>query len=388
MTWALTLLLIAAIAGCGYGTPRTNFSDGGSAGSGKGGTGGSAGGQAGAGDVGGGTGGQAGTGGPSGTATGAAGVGGGGTGGSAAVFVGGPCIVSADRISAVEVFARASDGHIYRRAYDGRNWDKWANVPALDGTMIDARSDLDCATTFDTIHIVATGLNPVGALLHAFGSGTTYNSFSRELSSVTVAQSPSIALFENTAYEVGWADQIRGPGLFAVRTGMNPVELTPVTSLADSLISGVDIAKQFSSVFLAGFDSRGALAVYPLLRSSGGNLWDVPVKLGSPSGTFAFSPTICAETGLSGSSSVDVFAVIGSEVWFAGTPRLAGLSQFSPWTKVGVDAASAPDCVVLRENPNVVDAVLHVVTLSSHGTVLDLHGNGTDWLATDLGPPR
>jgi hypothetical protein len=254
--------------------------------------------------------------------------------------------------------------------------------------MIDARSDLDCATSFDTIHIVATGLNPIGSLLHAFGSGTTYNPFTRVLDFVTVAQSPSIALFENSAYEVGWADQIRGPGLFTFQAGMSPAELTPIASLSDTLISGVDIAKQSSSVFFAGFDSRGALAIYPLLRSSGGNAWNDPVKLWPPSGSFAFTPTICAETGLSGSSSVNVFSVIGSDLWFAGTARVAGLSNFSSWAKVGVDAASAPDCVVLRENPSVVDAVLHVVTLTSRGTVVDLHGNGTNWAATDLGPPR
>lgn len=380
---ARALLLLVSAVGC-YGTPRSDYPDAGTSSAGSGGNGGSAG------IAGVGAGGLAGTGGASatgGTGTGIAGNGAGGTGGSNPVFIGGPCIVSADRVSAVEVFARASDGGIHRRAYDGRNWGSWASLAGLDATMIDARSDLDCATSLDTIHIVATGLNPVGALLHAFGSGTTYNSFNRELS-FTVAQSPSIALFENAAYEVGWADQVRGPGLFVVQTGMSPVELTPITSLTDSLVSGVDIAKQLSSVLFAGFDSLGVLAIYPLRRSSGGNLWDDPVKLWPPSGTFAFTPTICAETGLSGSFSVSVFAVIASELWFAGTARTAGLSEFSSWTKVGVDAASAPDCVVLRDNANVVDAVLHVVTLSSRGTVVDVHGNGTSWVTTDLGPPR
>ena len=121
--------------------------------------------------------------------------GGGGSanGGSSPVFVGGPCVATPTQ-DAIEVFGRNSDGHIYRRAYDGMNWGSWDSLVGLDGDMIDARSDLDCSATSTGVHIVASGLNPTGALLHAFGFGTSYNPFVRELSQFAFKPSPAIAV--------------------------------------------------------------------------------------------------------------------------------------------------------------------------------------------------
>jgi hypothetical protein len=389
-----TVLLLAAVTGC-YGMPQIggHHSDGGvdtnGGASGHAGTSPADGG-GGAADAGGGLDGGAGASdGLAGTFGGGAagtGLGGmGGSGGSNAVFVSGPCIVSPDRASAVEVFARASDTRIYRRAFDGRNWGSWSALIGLDGTLLDARSDLDCAASSDTIHIVAAGVNPVGSLQHAFGFGTTYNPFVRELPSVAIAQSPSIALLTNTAFYLGWAGSGQSPALFYFENGSNAVERTPITLLGSSVVSAVDISAQLNGLFFAAFDSDGRLAIYRHNTSSGGAAWVDATTIESP-GIFAFSPTVCAESGSSGSFSVNVAAVTGHELWFAGTDRLSGWPGFSQWVPIGKDAVSSPDCVVLRENPN-LDPVIHLVMLNTHGTLTDLVGNGMSWVTTDLGPP-
>jgi len=336
----------------------------------------------------GGAGGQAGTSGQGpagggGMAGGAVGSGGGGS--SNPVFVGGPCIVSIPGSMSVEVFARASNGAILRRAFDGRTWNGWVALGALDGSRIDARSDLDCAASVDTIHVVASGLNPVGALEHAFGFGISYNQFSREFGTRTAAQSPSVALLSNNALYFGWAGATQLPGLVYLETGSSPLDRTPITLLTNDLISAADISLQSNAVYFAAFDSDGKLAVYRHNTYSGGAMWIDAAKIDSP-GIFTFSPTICAESGLSGAYSVNVAAVTGHDLWFATTGRAPGWPQFSTWTKIGVDVASSPDCVVLRENPG-LDPIIHVAILSSRGTAIDLVGDGMSWVTTDLGLP-
>jgi len=137
---------------------------------------------------------------------------------------------------------------------------------------------------------------------------------------------------------------------------------------------------------MAAYDSSGYLAVYPLTLSSAGEGWIDPARLPAPTGVFAFSPAVCAESGVSGSFSINVAAVTGNDLWFAGTARIPTWPEFSQWEKITTEAASSPDCVILRETPN-IEAVIHVVTLSARGTIVDAHGNGTSWAMTDLGPP-
>jgi hypothetical protein len=371
-----------------------NFSNGGSAG--NGGAGGSAGGQAGTGGAsssagtngggssGSGPGGIAGGGG-SGSGQGGTGAGGtAGTGtGAARVFVGGPCIVAIPGSLNVETFARSSTGLILRRAFDGRSWTNWTALPGLDAAKIDVRSDLDCAASEDTIHIVGTGVQPVGALEHAFGFGTSYNDFTRELPTRLVPQSPAVSLLSNNAHFFAWSGLQQLPGLFYVQGGMTPAERTPITSLTGDLVSAADISQQLNALFFAAFDSDAKLAIYQHSMSSGGAMWVASMRLEAP-GTFAFSPAICAEAGTSGSSSVNVAAVTGRDLWVAGTG--SGLGQFSAWAPISNDAASAPDCAVFRETPS-NDPTIHVVTLSSRGAVLDFVGNGTSWVMADLGLP-
>jgi hypothetical protein len=105
------------------------------------------------------------------------------------------------------------------------------------------------------------------------------------------------------------------------------------------------------------------------------------VKLSPPVGSFAFSPSICTENGTFGVYSVNIVAVAEGRLWYARTSSLA--SPLSPWMMIGTDVATSPDCAVAW-GP---DSIVHVVTLSAAGTVLDINGKGTTWVVTDLGSP-
>ncbi|HEY7371007.1 MAG TPA: hypothetical protein VIF57_02440 [Polyangia bacterium] len=378
------LLLLTVAAGC-YGTPRGTHS--GKAGSGgAGGGGGQAGtsagvdghgGQSGAsGGVGGSVGGESGT-------SGASGIGGAGAG---LAFVGGPCVVTPD-LTQVEVFGRASDGHIYRRVYDGANWGSWTNLPALDGTIIDARSDLDCSASGTSVHIVATGLNPVGAFLHAFGFGDTYNPFIRELATSAFAPSPSIADIDDSHYSLaGLAIGATYPVLFEIGDTPTPHELTPITAETGLLRYGPDIAIQPAGgsavTYFASFDTDGALALEYHVTNSAGGHWADPVKLPAPVDTFTFSPAVCTESGGYGTTSINLVAVAGGQIWYARTSSIT--DPFSSWTSIAAAPASSPDCTVA----GAAESIVHVVALSGTGTILDLNGKGTTWVVTDLGLPR
>jgi hypothetical protein len=313
------------------------------------------------------------------------GAGGSATGGSAPIFVGGPCVATPDHI-AFEVFGRSSDAHIYRRAYDGTNWGTWSNLPALDATLIDARSDLDCSASGTSVHIVATGVNPVGALLHALGSGTTYNPFFRDLTSYAFGPGASIADVDDSRYTLAaLGGGSAFPAIYEIGDTTMPKELTPISTQTDSFRSAPDIAKQPSGAsgltFFAAFDYSGALAIYQHVISSGGASWAAPIKLSSPAGAFAFSPAICVEIGSFGIYSVNVAAVAGGQLWYARTSTIT--SPFSSWAPIAAAPASSPDCAVVGS-----DSIVHIVALSGAGTVLDVNGKGTSWVATDLGAPR
>jgi hypothetical protein len=282
----------------------------------------------------------------------------------------------------VEVFARASDGSIYRRPYDGSTWTNWSVLVGL-GETTDVRSDLDCSVSADgkAVHIVATGLNPVGALLHSFGFGNTYNRFTREVGGQVFDPSPAISAPIQAFGAVfgGW------PKVYQLGDQTLPQELSPVTTFIGSFSSAPDIANQpvggSGLIFFAGFEETGELSIYPWMVSSGGARWIDPVKLKAPSGAFAFSPTICTENGGWGSLSVNVAAVSGGKLWYARTDSIT--SPFSSWTKVNDEVASSPDC-----SAGGPESVIHVVALSAKGTVLDIHGKGTNWATTDLGRPQ
>jgi hypothetical protein len=401
---ARPLLLLAVAAGC-YGT-RPGDGTAGGAGAQAGATAGAQGGvgretgtagssgAGGGGTIGspGGTGGANGTGASSGTSGGGTGGGGGSgaggsaTGGSHPVFVGGPCVATPDNKS-LEVLGRSSNGHIYRRAYDGSTWGDWSNVTALDGTMIDARSDIDCSATGTSVHVVATAANPVGALLHAFGSQTTYNPFFRELASSTFAPSPSISGPNDSHYSLGGL--IIGttvPVLFEFGETPSPIERTPITTQVGSLISSPDIARQAFAgstvTYLVAFDSSSSLSIYYYVITSGGGHWAKPVTIAPPAGTFTFSPTVCTESGGFGVWSVNIVAAAGGQLWYCRTSSIT--DAFSSWMPIGGTVASAPDCALAGE----ADGTVHVVVLNAAGNILDINGKGPTWVMTDLGFPR
>ena len=193
--------------------------------------------------------------------------------------------------------------------------------------------------------------------------------------------SPSIALLQNEQFFVG----VTGPGLFEFDGASSPMELSPITTQTDPFRSGPDIAVQPSGAsgvhYFIGFDATGVLAIYYYVTSSAPSYWADPVKLSSPLESFAFSPAICTEDGAFGVYSVNVVAVAGGRLWYASTPSIG--TAFSSWTMIATDAASSPDCAVVG-----ADSIVHVVTLSSTSTVLDVNGKGTSWIATDLGLPR
>jgi hypothetical protein len=306
----------------------------------------------------------------------------GGSAGSGTVFLSGPCVVrTAD--SSLEVLARASDGNIYRRAFDGTTWNQWARLVGL-GETTDARSDLDCSATGQgNVHIVATGLTVPGALLHAFGSGTSYNRFARELSDKLFDPSPSIAITPTRQFIGGTS--YGSPALHQSGDPSVASDLTPITTQTTDLLSSADIASQSTGasglLHFAAFDVTGALAIYPWVNDSSGYSWRAAVTIPPPTGTFAFSPAICTESGGWGIYSVNVAAVTGAKLWFAQSDSIT--TPFSTWRQVADNVASSPDCAI--GGP---DSIAHIVILNAAGAVIDVHGKGTNWVTTDLGYPR
>ena len=109
----------------------------------------------------------------------------------ASAFVNGPCVtvlpdVYPSAYTTAVVFGRGNDSKIHEKTNSsGAGWGAWAAL-SLDATVLDIRSDLDCgADSSDAIHLVATGTNPLGAFMHATGSGTTFNAFGREFPTLT-----------------------------------------------------------------------------------------------------------------------------------------------------------------------------------------------------------
>jgi hypothetical protein len=78
---------------------------------------------------------------------------------------------------------------------------------------------------------------------------------------------------------------------------------------------------------------------------------------------------------------VNLAAVADGKLWYAKTISIT--AGFSGWIQIGADVASSPDCAVAG-GP---DSIVHVVALSSTGSILDVQGKGTSWGTMDLGLP-
>ena len=264
----------------------------------------------------------------------------------------------------------------------------WSALSGVDGTKIDARSDLDCSSTGTSVHLVATGLNPIGAFLHTFGTGTIYNPFFQEFPEPGDRSRP-VDIRCGRHPLLTWARlQTERRFLLSFEIGGTPTtpkEFTPITTEVGSFRSGPDIALQPAGgsglLYFAAFDTAGMLAVHYNVMNSGGASRADPVRLSAPVGTFAFSPTICTENGGYGVSSVNLVAAAGGQLWYSRTSSIT--AAFSSWTPIADAPASSPDCFVTG-----AQSVVHVVTLTAAGTLREVNGNGTAWTVTDLGSPR
>jgi hypothetical protein len=319
-------------------------------------------------------------------------------GGSPNRFRGGPCVVSSDQ-AAIEVFARGNDSSIYRRVVTADSTGSWGKLTDLDGTLLDNRTDLDCSANPATVHIVALGAQtvsfPAGSFLHAYGTGTSYNPFFRELAANTFDPSPSITLLASgrpnnwrigaTSLSVLYIGEVDNGTYSSLNT---PLPGLPFKSSADL---GYMPGSTNDKTLVAAFDTDGSLAIHRYVISSEPAAWmNPPAQLPAPTGrSYQYSPTICQgmgqASGAPGAFHVYVFAVAGDTLWssYTSDSSLMASTDFSGWASVGNTASTAPDCAVTSDN------VVHVVTLGSSGSVLLYEGspfNGTPWtLKQDLG---
>jgi len=299
---------------------------------------------------------------------------------AASAFATGPCVTTPDFTTAL-VFGRGNDVKIHQRSNSGTSWGAWVTL-SLDASVLDARSDLDCSANSDVTHLVATGSNPLGAFMHATGSGTAFNAFFRELAPETFSPGASVKAYpQGNNYVIGALDV--NAVYYDVYNGTY-TQVTPVTTRVNTFgAATIDISQQAggggAARLVAAFDSSGMLDIYTNYISSAPAMWVAPVVLTPPSGTtYGFSPTICVDTTAMGTSLVHVAVVAGGQVWDSWTSDVNS-NAFSAWERIGTQAASAPDCSMMG------DGSVHVVVLSSAGHILDLHGSPGTWTSTDLG---
>jgi hypothetical protein len=300
----------------------------------------------------------------------------------ASAFSSGPCVtvlpdVYPNAYTTAVVFGRGNDVKIHEKANaNGTGWGAWAAL-SLDATVLDVRSDLDCgADSSDAIHLVATGANPLGAFMHATGSGATFNPFVREFPSQTfTTPGAAIAFGPSSSYIIG----AFGPIVDQVSNGTY-TQLTPITNLVNPLVSAVDLAYIGGLRLLVAFDNSGQLATYGnYFATSAPPSWESPELIEPPNGTsFTFSPSVCGDDGLMADTVVHVVAVASGQVWDTWTSGW-GSTEFSAWERIGTQGASAPDCTIMG------DETVHVVTLSDAGHILDIYGSPGSWTTTDLG---
>jgi len=135
---------------------------------------------------------------------------------------------------------------------------------------------------------------------------------------------------------------------------------------------------------MVAFMSNGQMVLHD--QSFGYSVsWQPSTTWNPPSSTtYQYSPTVCAYTNASTSDYTRHVAVVASgKLYYAksGTDwNSDGTTTFSAWAAVGsATPASSPDCAVTS------DGTVHIVVLTSAGTVAYVHGKSGSWLTTDLG---
>ncbi len=301
---------------------------------------------------------------------------------SCCAFVNGPCAVTQD-YTTVEVFGRGDDSNIYHKVLSGGSWGTWQRISGMNGSLLHAQSDLDCTASTNTIHVVGLGASPSGTFLHATGSGATYSQFANEISGSTFSLGVSIGVVRTDTSGRYIRSEITSgvPTLEDVSSG-TPGSLS--VPLVSNFTSAPDVLYMVylsvSADYLVGYDTSGQLAIYHYAVSAGGSGWWTPLLLAAPPGkSYAYSPTICAES----NTSTNVFtrhvvAVAGGKLWYS---KEVGWGEgYSAWEQMGItDVVSSPDCTVTS------DSTVHVAALMGSGTIVDVHGTGGSWTATDLG---
>jgi hypothetical protein len=286
------------------------------------------------------------------------------------------------------VFA-SSGQKIYRRVVSGTSPGSWASLANLDATQLDVRSDLDCSSNANTVHIVATGLNPVGAYMHAFGFGTAYNPFVRELSannpSTFAPPGASVAAF------MGSTDneyQMAAAAVSLVWVDVQPS--TPTTTISadvgNQFTSAPDITMQHPSGYydfqMVAFLSDGTMAYHHEARGMGAGASDA---FSSPptSTTYSYSPTLCVyDDGFQNDLIEHVAVVAGGKLYYAHEGSINNTTFSTSWEVVpDVHPASSPDCVVTSDN------TVHIVFLTAAGTIAHVYRTGVSgsWTTQDLG---
>jgi hypothetical protein len=335
------------------------------------------------------TGGRATGGAPTGGApTGGAPTGGAPTGGAPAInqFVSGPCVTSPN-LSDIEIFA-SSGQRIYRRVVSSSSSGSWQSLANLDATTLDIRSDLDCSSNVNTVHIAASG--PNGSYMHATGFGTAYNPFTRELSPSTFGYiGVSIAAWSNSTnvtYQMA-AVPASGKPTWATFDGSTTGGYTPTVDY--SLMSAPDIAYQRGNgdnpnrAQMVAFTGNGM--VYFDSYSGYGSGWEANTYWPPPaSTTYSYSPTLCNHSDdATGDYRRHVAVVAGGTLYYAYSELdWTNGATFSAWQMAGTVApASSPDCVVTSDN------TVHIVVLTTTGTVAHVYRTGVSgsWRLQDLG---
>jgi hypothetical protein len=283
------------------------------------------------------------------------------------------------------IYALGNDGKIHTKSTNatGTTWGSWSTL-SLDASMLDARSDIDCSANSSVTHITATGNNPLGAFMHSEGSGTTFNPFFRELSEVmdTFPGASVKAYPQGVNYVIGGMNS-GIPDLYEVDNGVY-TSLQPDSWGGNaSIFSPIDVSASAccggAARMLAGFDNYQNFEIITNFISSAPMTWTAPVVMAPPAGSFQYSPTVCVDTGSMGGSQVHVAAVANGAVYDSYATS-SSQGPFTGWAKIASAASGPVDCTMMG------DETVHVVTLTSAGHVLDIHGTGGGtWSTTDLG---
>ena len=298
-------------------------------------------------------------------------------------------------LSNVEIFA-SSGQSIYRRVVGSSGTATWR--PILDASTLDKLSDLDCSSSADKVHIVASGVNPSGSYMHATGSvsNTAYNSFIRELStnnpSTFTYVGVSIAAWTNSTDVRYQMAAVSGsstivPPTWIVTDGTTSSSYTPTVEYA--LTSAPDLALQEGPgdnphhEELVAF-TGGGMVYFDHEWGYGSSWFDNTYWPPPSSKTYSYSPTLCNH---SDSTTSDyrrhIAAVASGRLYYAySEPDWSNGPTFSTWELTGNDIpASAPDCVVTSDN------TVHIVYLTQTGTIAHVYRKGISgpWNPEDLG---